>query len=59
MDAKQTGKDPFMAIESIISWDDFTQSVNEAGRLAKSEDFDFLEKYGIKASINSVIVPAG
>ena len=32
LDAKQTGKDPYMAIESIISWDDFTQSVNEAGR---------------------------
>ena len=44
LDAKQTGKDPFTAIESIISWDDFTQSVNEAGRLAKSEDFDFLHR---------------
>ena len=44
LDAKQTGKDPFIAIESIISWDDFTQSVNEAGRLAKSEDFDFIHR---------------
>ena len=44
LDAKQTGKDPYMAIESIISWDDFTQSVNEAGRLAKSEDFDFIHR---------------
>jgi len=44
--AKETGSDPFAAIESVISWDDFTASVNEAQKLAQPNDFDFLHKIG-------------
>ncbi len=46
MEAKQKGSDPFAAIESIISWDAFTQSVEEAQKLARSEDFDYLYRIG-------------
>lgn len=42
LDARQAGADPFAAIESIISWDDFSQSVLEAQKLVQSEDFDYL-----------------
>ena len=44
LDAKHTGTDPYKAIEAIISWDKFTESVDEAGRLAKNEDFDFIHR---------------
>lgn len=42
LDARQAGADPFAAIESIISWDAFSQSVLEAQKLVQSEDFDYL-----------------
>jgi hypothetical protein len=42
LEAKQTGEDPFSAIESIITWDAFIQSITEAQRLSKSESFDYL-----------------
>ncbi len=44
--AKQAGSDPFAAIESVIPWEAFTQSVTEAEKLAQSEDFDFLHHLG-------------
>ena len=40
--AKRDGDDPFAAIEQILPWEDFAQSVSEAERLARPEDFDFL-----------------
>jgi TnpA family transposase len=40
--AKRDGVDPFAAIEQILPWEDFAQSVSEAERLARPEDFDFL-----------------
>jgi TnpA family transposase len=46
LDAKQTGGDPFAAIESVISWEAFAQSVTEAQKLAQPEDFDFLYHIG-------------
>jgi len=42
LDAKQTGGDPFAAIEAIIPWEVFSASINEAETLAQPEDFDFL-----------------
>lgn len=44
MEARQNGGDPFAAIESVIPWDIFTQSVTEAQKLARSEDFDYLHR---------------
>lgn len=46
LEAKQAGADPFAAIESVISWDDFTQSLTEAQNLAQAEDFDYLYRIG-------------
>ena len=42
LEAKQMGADPFAAIESVLSWDAFTQSVTEARKLAQPEGFDYL-----------------
>ena len=46
LEAKQRGSDPFIAIESVMTWDAFTASVSEAQKLAQPEDFDFLHHIG-------------
>ena len=46
LEAKQNGSDPFGAIESVLPWDEFAASVNEAQTLAQPEDFDFLHRIG-------------
>ncbi len=40
--AKESGSDPYAAIEAIIPWDDFTQSVTEADQMVQPESFDHL-----------------
>lgn len=40
--AKTHGTDPYAAIESVIPWGDFTQSITEADKLARAESFDHL-----------------
>lgn len=42
LSAKASGSDPFTAIESIMPWDAFSESIAEAEKLAQSEDFDYL-----------------
>ncbi|MBU0505358.1 Tn3 family transposase, partial [bacterium] len=46
MKAKETGTDPFDAIEAIIPWDVFKQTVTEAEKLSTTEDFDYLHRIG-------------
>ncbi len=46
LESKQSGSDPFAAIESVIPWDTFVISVSEAQKLAQPEDFDFLRHVG-------------
>ncbi|WP_427131691.1 Tn3 family transposase [Pseudarthrobacter sp. S9] len=46
LEAKESGTDPFAAIESVLSWDAFTTSVTEAQKLARPGDFDFLHRVG-------------
>ncbi|WNV02976.1 Tn3 family transposase (plasmid) [Candidatus Methylospira mobilis] len=46
LDAKQSGGDPFVAIEAIMPWDAFAESVTEAQKLAQPEAFDFLHRIG-------------
>jgi hypothetical protein len=46
LDAKQSGGDPFAAIEAVIPWDVFSQSIIEAEKLAQPEDFDYLSLVG-------------
>jgi hypothetical protein len=46
LDAKRTGNDPFAAIEAIIPWERFRESIAEAEKLAQTEDFDYLALLG-------------
>jgi len=46
LEAKADGTDPFDAIESVISWDEFTASVAQARKLAQPANFDFLHYIG-------------
>ena len=42
LDAKETGEDPFDAVESVISWDALAQSISEAKNLTAKQNFDSL-----------------
>jgi len=46
LDAKQSGGDPFAAIEAVIPWDMLSESISEAEQLAQPENFDFLSLIG-------------
>ena len=46
VETAKSGGDPFAAIESIVSWEDFAASITEAQKLAQPEDFDFLYRIG-------------
>lgn len=46
LEAKQTGSDPFAAIEAIMPWEVFSESVTEAEKLAQPEAFDYLSLVG-------------
>jgi hypothetical protein len=38
--AREQGRDPYAAIEAVISWENFSASVREAEQLARDEDFN-------------------
>ncbi len=44
IEAKQNGSDPFSAVESVMSWDAFAQSLTDTQKLAPTEDFDYLDR---------------
>jgi TnpA family transposase len=46
LEAKQNNQDPFAAIESVMSWDDFVASIAEAKDIAQPEGFDYLHLLG-------------
>ena len=46
IEAKQSGADPFAAIEAVMPWDAFAASVTDAQTLARPADFDFLHHIG-------------
>ncbi len=46
LEAKESGSDPYAAIKAVIPWDEFTESVSEAGLLARPEGFDHLHLVG-------------
>jgi len=46
LEAKESGSDPYTAIEGVIPWDEFTESVSEAELLARPEGFDHLHLIG-------------
>ena len=41
--ARDAGRDAFKAIEDVLSWEVFSESVKEAEKLAREEEFDPLE----------------
>ncbi|WP_449103113.1 Tn3 family transposase [Pseudomonas extremaustralis] len=52
LDAKASGDDPFAAIEAVIPWDEFAQSVTDAELLARPEAFDHL--YLVSENFNTL-----
>jgi len=46
LDAKQSGSNPFVAIEAIIPWKFFSDSIAETEKLTQHEDFDYLTLIG-------------
>jgi TnpA family transposase len=46
LEARKNGSDPFTAIESVISWDAFTKSITDAQKLARNDDFDYIDRIG-------------
>jgi len=42
LDARETGEDPFDAVESVISWEALAQSISEAKTLTAKQNFDSL-----------------
>ena len=46
LDVKQRGGDPFAAIETVLPWAEFAESVSQAQVLAQPESFDFLHRIG-------------
>ena len=46
VEAKESGGDPYAAIESVIPWAEFAQSVTDAAQLAQPATFDHLHLVG-------------
>ena len=46
VDAKDSGGDPYAAIEAVIPWAEFAQSVTDAAQLAQPATFDHLHLVG-------------
>lgn len=46
VEAKQSGSDPFKAIESVLPWEIFAESVTETEKMAQPANFDFLPLIG-------------
>lgn len=46
LEAKEAGSDPFSAIEAILPWEAFRESVSQAQKLTQPEAFDYLPLVG-------------
>jgi TnpA family transposase len=46
VEAKNSGADPYAAIEAVLPWNEFAQSVTEAAQLAQPQTFDHLHLIG-------------
>ena len=46
LEARESGGDPFVAIETVLPWEGFTESVKEAESLVQPADFDYLHLVG-------------
>ena len=54
--AREQGRDPYAAIEAVISWENFSASVREAEQLARDEDFNPLSPLAALFQPNDAIV---
>lgn len=43
IEAREQGKDPFEALETIMFWEDFVNSIEEAKQLSRPMDYDYLD----------------
>lgn len=43
IEAKELEQDPFESLQSIISWEQFVQSVEQAEELARPAEFEYLD----------------
>jgi hypothetical protein len=50
IEAKASGADPYAAIESVLPWEAFTTTVQEARQLAREENFDHLRLVAVHYS---------
>ena len=46
LDAKKSGTDPFAAIEGVLPWEQFDESIRETEKLAQPAEFDYLPLIG-------------
>jgi TnpA family transposase len=46
LEAKETGGDAFTAIEAVLPWEAFRESVSDTQKLTRSESFDYLPLIG-------------
>ena len=46
VEAKESGADPYAAIEAVLPWNEFTKSVTEAAQLVQPQTFDHLHLIG-------------
>lgn len=51
IDAKENQTNPYTSLAEIISWDRFVSSVEEALRLSRPADFDFLDLFANRYSL--------
>ena len=58
LDAKQNKTDPFTAIESVISWEDFEASITNIQSLTQPESFDYLDLMGCHYKLSGLILTA-
>lgn len=58
LQARQSGGDPFAAIEAVLPWEEFRQSVQEAESLAQPAEFDYLPLLGESAASLRRYTPA-
>jgi hypothetical protein len=55
--AKESGTDPYAAIEAVIPWTAFAQSVTDAAQLAQPATFDHLHLVGDHHSMLRPYIP--
>lgn len=46
VEAKESGADPYAAIEAVLPWNEFAKSVSDAAQLAQPQTFDHLHLFG-------------